>query len=405
MQSAAKIKDKIPPPPTFRRAQTIRGPQVTSKTPQFVRTKARYGVSLAIGLAFIATGSLGLPLALAAETATVSATPSAALSQLISDYDRYLLEQNPILAARMGDMAAARIWPDSSPAAEQARFEAAKTFKARVEAISLEGLSGDELANRAFLITAIKDDMALHAFDAERTPFSADSGFHQTPDYVARGTIIRTEADAAAWLARLEALPAFYEMNIANARRGIATGFTQPAIVLEAALNAARAQADAKPGESSLLQPFAKLPASFSAERQATLQAAALEIVTKKIKPAERAYVTFLDKDYRPHVRAQPGVRFVPQGPDYYAYLVKSYTTTEMTPDQVHELGLSEVARITAEMEAVKAQAKFKGSLPEFIAHLRKDKQFYVTTRLALVEKVSTIAKRIDDQLPKFFGT
>jgi len=142
------------------------------------------------------------------------------------------------------------------------------------------------------------------------------------------------------------------------------TNYTQPEIVVAAALASARAQADAKPETSSLLRPFAQLPTSIAPDEQTKLRARALDTVTKQIKPVERDFVRFLEQEYRPHARPKIAARSLPDGADLYAQLVKSYTTTEQTPEQVHETGLAEVARIRAEMEQVKAQAGFSGSLP-----------------------------------------
>src|SRR5581483_1419097 len=150
--------------------------------------------------------------------------------------------------------------------------------------------------------------------------------------------------------------------------------------------------------------PFASLPPIFSADEQKQLRARALELVGRGVKPAQREFLRFLEKTYQPKARKTLGIESVRNGPAYYAYLVRRHTTTAMTPDEVHQLGLKEVARIHAEMEQVIAQTGFKGSFQEFQADLRGNPRFYVTTREALLEKASTLAKRIDGELPKWFG-
>lgn len=327
------------------------------------------------------------------------------LSQLMADYDQYLLAQNPILAGQLGDRAAARRWPDDSPTAAAARIRMLGQFKERLDGLNEANLSVADRTNHAFLNRSIGDALTIGHFDQDRLPFSADSGFHQTPDFVGRATTIRDLDDALAWLARLEALPAFYATEIANARRGIATGYTQPAIVVNATLASARAQAKATVQSSSLLHPFAQLPASIPPAEQAKLYRRALEIIAAQIKPAELGFVHFLEQEYRPRARPKIAARSLPDGGELYAHLVKSYTTTNQTPEQVHQTGLVEVARIRTEMEQMKQAAGFNGTLAEFIAHLRRDKQFYATSRLMLVEKVSTLAKQIDEQLPRYFLT
>lgn len=326
------------------------------------------------------------------------------IASLVADYERYNLADDPVTAGQLGDREALKRWPDDSPAADAGRRKALESFRTRLEALAGAQLQGEDALNLAALRLQVRHRLESLDFDERRLPFSADDGFYNLPDYVARGTLVRTREDAAAWLARLAALPAWYAAETADAQRGLDTGFVQPQPVVQAALQTVRAQAAAEPAESSLLLPFAKLPDSFSAEEQKTLRAQALELVTQRIKPAQRAFLEFLDQTYQPRARAALGIESVRNGPAYYAWLVRSHTTTAMTPGQVHALGLKEVARIHAEMDQVIAEVHFHGSFQEFQAKLRSDPQFYVASREALLEKASTIAKRIDGELPKWFG-
>lgn len=335
-----------------------------------------------------------------------TAAPAGAddLNTLVADYERYSLEQDPVTAGQQGDQDALKRWPDDSPAGDVVRKKALEGFRARLDALGKAPLQGEDALNREAMSRQVARRYEALSFDETRFPFAADDGFFNIPDYVARGTVIRSQADADSWLARLEAIPAFYAIEIANARRGLATGFVQPVPVVDAALRVARAQSDTPAAQSSLLLPFATLPDSFSAEQQKALRAKALQLVTDKVKPAQRELLSFLDKTYLPKARAALGIETVRNGTAYYAFLVRRHTTTDITPDQVHELGLKEVARIRAEMSGVMAESGFHGSFKEFQADLRSNPKFYVSSRQALLEKASEIAKRIDDQLPKWFG-
>ena len=326
------------------------------------------------------------------------------LNTLVADYERYNLQQDPITAGQQGDAEALKRWPDDSPAGDAERRKALGDFQKRLDALGNAPLQGEDALNLSALRGQVRRKQESLDFDEARFPFAADDAFFNVPDYVARGTVVRTKADAEAWLARLKALPAFYATETANAQRGLDTGFIQPEPVVEAALTSMRAQAEAPAEQSSLLLPFAKLPDSFSADEQKKLHARALELVTKGAKPAQREFLQFLENTYKPKARKTLGIEAVQNGAAYYDYLVRRHTTTNMTPDQVHELGLKEVARIHAEMEKVIAQTGFKGSFQDFQADLRSNPRFYVTTREALLEKASTIAKRIDNELPKWFG-
>jgi uncharacterized protein (DUF885 family) len=332
------------------------------------------------------------------------AAPADDLHALVKDYERYALDQDPVLAGQQGDKAALRRWPDDRPRAIAAHKAALVGFQKRLTALAAASLAGEDAINRAFLQDLVDRKLEGLSFDEERLPFVADDGFYNLPDYVARGTVVKSRDDELAWIARLEALPAWYQAEIANARRGVATGFTQPALVVEATLKTARSQAAGAAETSSLLLPLEKAPPGVSEADQARLRAQSLAIVRERIKPAQRGLVTFLEREYGPKARPALGLSSLPDGKRYYAYLARSYTTTQMTPEAIHALGLLEVARIRAEMEKAVAETGFKGSFPEFLAFLRHDPRFYPTSREALMAQAKATAARIDGKLPSLFG-
>lgn len=329
----------------------------------------------------------------------------AALTGLVNDYEAWNVAQNPISAGQNGDRAALRLLPDVTPAADAARKKTLEGFEARLKAIPAPGLSVDSQLNRAFLERLIRDNLGFIAFDTGRFAFTGDDGFNQTAGYLAGATPVNTVDDAEAWIARLEALPKYYDDNIANARRGVKTGWVQPRMISETVLGQARAVLTVAPDADPLLAPLNAMPATIPAATQAALKARAVAVVATKIRPAQQRFATFMETEYLPKSKTALGVGSLPGGRDYYAFLARRFTTTDLTPDQIHQLGLSEVARIRAEMDAVRVESGFKGTHAEFLAFLRSDPRFYATSREELLEKASTIAKRIDDQLPRFFWT
>jgi uncharacterized protein (DUF885 family) len=335
--------------------------------------------------------------------ATPAFADDAALNRLIVDYEAYVLAQDPVLAASQGDRAALSRLPDTSPQANAARTRSLKSFKSQIAAIAPAELSDDGKLNREFLDWAVERQLQRLAFDEARMPFSSDGGFDWTMGYLASSTPMRTLADGRAWIDRLNAMPAYYQTEIANARRGIKSGFTQPRTTTEMVLARARQQAAAPVENDPMLAPLDKLPIP-EAEREA-LRAEAAAIVRDKIRPVQAQFATFLEKEYLPASRKGLGARSLPNGERYYAWLVEDQTTTKLTPDQIHQNGLTEVARIRREMDGVMAQAGFKGDFAAFQTFLRTDPQFYATSREDLLEKASEIAKRIDDQLPAWFAT
>ncbi|HEY8615512.1 DUF885 domain-containing protein [Phenylobacterium sp.] len=328
----------------------------------------------------------------------------AAVHKLVADYEAWWLADDPITAGRLGDAAALSKLPDVTPAADARRKQALSGFQQRLRAIPDAGLSGDAKLNRDLLAWVVDSQLQALAFDVARIPLSSDGGFYDTIGYLAQTTPMRTAADARAWVARLEATPRNWRDNIANARRGVRTRFTQPRSSVEVVLKQMREAAAVPADQDPLLQPLAALPDTVPAAEQAQLRARGRAAV-EALRVVQREFIAFLETEYTPAARPQLGARSLPNGEAYYRYVVRDHTTTDLTPDQIHDLGLREVARIRAEMEVAMKQAGWSGDRAGFIAMLRKDPRFYAASREDLMEKASEIAKRIDDKLPGWFGT
>lgn len=346
--------------------------------------------------------ALALILALAASPALAD---DAALNRLIADYQAYSLAQNPIDAASQGDRAALSRLPDNSLQADAARKAALGELQARMKAIAPASLSPEAEINREFLAWTLDRQLQSLAFDEARMPFSSDGGFHWTMSYLVSSTPMRSIEDGRAWIDRLNAVPAYYATEIANARRGAKSGFTQPRTTVEQVIARAREQASTPVESDPLLKPIDRLPTSIPEAERRALREQAIAALRGKVRPAQAEFVTFLETEYLPRARKNLAARSLPGGERYYAWLVQDHTTTKLTPDQIHQNGLDEVARIRREMEAVIAETGFKGDFAAFQAHLRSDPRFYAASREDLLEKASEIAKRIDDQLPAWFAT
>ena len=332
-------------------------------------------------------------------------TAESSLQQVIADYERYSRQVDPITAGFEGDREALRCLPDARPEADHAQRTQLVAFGERLAKIDAGQLTGEAALNRALLTHIVKESIEEIGFDFNRIAFQNDDGFHTLADYLGRTTTIASRDDAEAWLARLAALPAWYEQNVANLERGIQTRYTQPRIVVDRVLDVARKQVAGKPEDNSLMLPFAQMPATIPADAQADYRAKGLALVRDKIYPAQRAFADFMARKYVPAARAALAWRTTPNGEASYRFLVRRETTTDMTPDQIHKLGVEEVARIRGLMEKAIAQTGFKGSFADFLQMLRTDPRFYARTPTELLEKASEIAKRSDDQLPRLFGT
>ena len=349
----------------------------------------------ALALALVALGAAG----------PAAAGPAEDLHALVADVDAFERSLDPVESGRAGEQAALTRWPDDSLAAEHEQARRLRNFQARLAAIPAEGLDKADGLNRGLLDYLIPDQLEGLSFDPSREPFTSDNLPFDTFDYAARGTVIRSRADADAWIQRLQTLPAWFDREMVNARRGVATGFVQPRPIVQAVIAQTRPAAEAPPDSSTLLAPLKALPASIPEADQAALRAQALEIVRDQIKPAERAYLALLQNEYLPRAAESLAARDLPDGERYYAWLVRHHTTTGISPDQAHELGETEVVRIRLEMDAVIMQTGFKGSFADFLAFLRTDPRFYAKSREALLETAAAIDKRVDAVLPAWFGT
>jgi len=328
---------------------------------------------------------------------------AAPLQRLLHDYDEFWKQANPVAAGQLGDLRAAALWPDDTPAAAAARDRQRAAFKQRLDAIPATALRGEDALNRELLAATLTIDLAGDAFDEDRIPFSNDEGFFVEPSYAAQDTHLHNDAEARAWLNRIATLAAYYAHETDNLRRGIATGFVSPRLTAETCVRTTRALADLPADQSILLQPFDRLPPAMAPQRDG-LRAAALRLITSSVKPAEHTLASFFANDYLPHARQTLGASALPDGRAYYAYRVRRETTTTLTPDAIFAIGESEIARIRRAMDTEIAASGFRGSFKEFQAKLRGDPQFYVTTREALMERASRLAKRVDGRLPEFIG-
>ncbi|WP_297506437.1 DUF885 family protein [uncultured Caulobacter sp.] len=294
--------------------------------------------------------------------------------------------------------------PDVSPAADATRAAMLKKIQADLSALPVKGLSDEERLTRDLLMFSLRDRVEAAGFDEARMPFSSDGGFDVMMLYRASGMTLRNADEARRWIALLNGMPGWYAANIANARRGVATGFVQAIPTAQAVLERAQRAAATPLADDPLLAPLRALPSSVPAATRAALIAEGEKAVTDKVAPARAGFVKFMAEEYVPHAAKSLAASDLPDGKRYYAFLVRRHTTTDLTPDQIHDIGQAEVARIRARMLETMKAAGFQGDLPAFIAMLRKDPRFYATSRQQLLEKSSEIAKRADDQLPAHFG-
>jgi uncharacterized protein (DUF885 family) len=236
-------------------------------------------------------------------------------------------------------------------------------------------------------------------------PLTAESGFHSDVIFMLSNSKFKTEQDVEKYLKKISSVPRYMAQQTAWMRQGIAKGYTQPKAVLvgyeQGILSFIQKDIDKSVFFRPLSQPVATIPAA----KWQQLQQQARSIISEQIQPAYQQYYDFFVGEYLPAARDNIAANSLPDGAAFYQNRLEHYTTLKMTPAEVHQIGLNEVARIRAEMATVIAQTGFKGSFAEFIEFLRTDKQFYVTTPDQLLKEAAYLAKKIDAQLPKLFHT
>ena len=251
----------------------------------------------------------------------------------------------------------------------------------------------------------LQGSVEAHQYDLARIPFTGDWGFFAAPPYTAMRTRLTTSAGAEAWIARVNDLPRFFDEQIANMERGIETGWTQHADPLATSIAQIRAQIVDDATDSTLYLPFESLDASELSEMDIlSLRTNGKAAVERAIQAYEKL-LTFMEEDYAAAARTEPGLATLDGGQTVYATAVGFHTAgAGYTPEDIHQLGQTEVARIRAEMDKIIEEVDFDGDFEAFIAFLRTDPQFYASTPEELLEKASEMSKRLDAILPRYFG-
>ena len=338
----------------------------------------------------------------AQQTASAEAAQYEALREEIW---QWTLDNSPYLATSVGDRRGNGKLGDLSLEEYEREIADKRAFVQRLEAIDESALSEDLRVDYAILKRSLEDDIAGAAFDQSRyILFTNRGGWFQSVSSLPYRSPFFTLADYESYVARLEAYSAYNAQGIARSREAVARGLTQPCGPMEGfAENLAKNIAD-DPEETAFWQPFAEKPSTISDSDWSALQTRARTALNDGVFPAYREFLDFYENEYAPKCRTgAPGILETPGGDDYYAYRVASFTTTDMTPDEIHRLGLSEVARIRAEMEEVAKEAGYD-TRETYIEHLRTDPQYYAKSPEELMEYAGALAKEIDGWMPKLFG-
>lgn len=292
---------------------------------------------------------------------------------------------------------------DISPSAMAERHAQRLAFYQQLEAIDRASLSEQDQINHEMIMYAVANHIDQYEFNAHLMPLTNEYGFHSSIANLPNGVTPRTREDYENYLGRLRGIPAYFEQQIEYMQQGLDSGMSQPAVVLGGLTEGILSYVTSDPRDSVFYQPFQQRPRHMSEADFAELEMEAQTLIATQINPAYQDFYDFMHDTYVPEGRQDIAAANLPHGAQYYANRAKHYTTTDLTPAQIHQIGLDQVAQIRAEMDIVIEEIEFEGSFAEFTEFLRTDPQFYVDTPEALLKEASYIAKRVDAQLPAFF--
>lgn len=339
--------------------------------------------------------------------ADATAAASRRLDAIFDEYFEATLELNPLLATSIGDpryndRLAISIAPEWRARAEHL----AREYLVRIGQVERDSLPAQDQLSYDIFESARERDIEGFRFPGHLVPlnqfYSMPNGFAQLGSGNGQQPF-RTVKDYDDFLKRVDDYVAWTDQAIVNMREGMAKGYTLPRVLAERVLPQLAAHVVARPEESLYWGPVGKLPADFAATDRERLAAAYRAAIETKIIPAYRRLHDFMRDEYLPNCRTSVGLDALPDGKAWYEYNVRSITTTDYTPAEIHEIGLREVERIHGEMRGVMAQVGFEGSLDEFFVFLNTDPQFVWPSREALVQGYEDIKRRVDPELPRLF--
>ncbi len=335
---------------------------------------------------------------------SASADDAQRLHALFDAEWEHTMETSPTWASQLGDRRWNDRWPDMSLAAIEREHARDKQVLEQLTAIRRDALPPAEQLN--FDMFRLNYERSVEGFRFGRylIPLDQRSGI-QTEDELGDALRFETVKDYEDWIARLRGFGAYMDQTIALMREGVRRGLVQPKVTMQRLPGQIAKQLVATPEQSSFFKPLLHFAAGIGDKDRVRLTSAAKTAVAESVLPAFQRFEKFFTSDYLPACLDGIGAWRLPEGEAMYAHVARTFTTTTLTPKQIHDIGLSEVACIRGEMEKVKTQAGFAGTLPEFFAFLRTDPRFYCADEKQLLLEYQATAKRIDPLLVKLFRT
>ena len=274
----------------------------------------------------------------------------------------------------------------------------------QLEKINLDDLNENDLISYELLKFELNDIIDYFYFERYLNPLLSDSGFHSSLNYMVRP--LSSYKKTLEYLNKLNSLPDFVDQNLTNIRAGLEKGVSQPLVIFDGYESTYNDHITKNYLDNYFYSPFKNLPKDISKSQLDSIKKAAEITINKIVVPQFKRIKQFFENEYYPKTRKQIGVSSTPNGKEYYQNRIDYYTTSnEYTAEKIHQIGLDEVARIKSEMKKIIKDLKFQGSFEDFFKFLRTDEQFYANTPKDLLMFARDVAKRADEQLPRFFKT
>ncbi|HUN72760.1 MAG TPA: DUF885 domain-containing protein [Steroidobacteraceae bacterium] len=361
---------------------------------------ARASLLLAV---FLSVGAAGLAAA-AADTgaATPAGSAAAALHSLMKTEWVREMREDPLEASADGFHQYDGLWPDVSLAALAHRHQEDIQTLHELTAIDRSRLTGEDRISYDLFEYRYRMRVEDYGLEDQLMPVNELDGI-QTLRTLTQSLRFENESDYRRFVERLQTFKPYMDATIALLKQGVVEGMTEPQVVMKRVPHQIAAYVVADPAASPFYEPFEKMPDIIPPAEQAQLRAAAKAAIASEVTPAYREFEQYFDQDYLPHCRTSIAAQSLPNGKAYYAFQVREYTTTDLTPRQIHAMGLRKVAQIRAQMEQVFRQVGFKGSYQDFVHYLRTDPRFYYKDPQQLLDAYRIAAKRVDPLLVNEF--
>lgn len=361
------------------------------------------------------TGSAPTPAAPAADTPAAAAPAAAApaagraqqLASLYAEFWEENLRLNPIQATMIGDPRYNDQLPNSLSAEHRDRLrELHRRYLERAKQVGADGLSGQERLSYDIFVRDQATELEGFDYPQHLVPINQFNNIANLIAILGSGKgaqPFKTVADYEAWIRRAKQVPVVFDQAIANMREGVAKGIVRPRILMEKVLPQLDQHIVKKASDSTLWGPIAALPAGFSTADKQRLTAEYTALIDKTIVPAYRKLRGFIADEYLAKCSDTVGLNALPGGAAWYAYRVRESTTTDLNPEQIHQLGLAEIARIHGEMKRVMETVGFKGTLKEYFASLKRNPAMYFKSENELLEAYRSFRRTVEPLLPKLF--